>query len=64
MVFKMWKMFELQTFLQISDNASGGSKCKPIRIYYLNHLYKCYKKICDYNNTLKRINDIFKGTKV
>ena len=36
MVFKMRKMFELQTFLQIVNNVSDGPKCEPIRIYYLN----------------------------
>ena len=36
MVFKMRKMFELQTFLQIADNVSDGLKCEPIRICYLN----------------------------
>ena len=34
----MWKMFELQTFLQIADNVNGESKCESIRICYLNHL--------------------------
>ena len=57
-------MFELQFFLQIADNVSNEPKCEPIRICYLNILYKCYRKICDYNNTFKRINDIFNGTKV
>ena len=38
MVFKMWKMFELQTFLQIADNVNGEPKCEPIRICYLNRL--------------------------
>ena len=64
MVFKMRKMFELQIFLQIIDNVSDELKCELIRICYLNILYKCYRKICDYNNTFKRINDIFKRTKV
>ena len=36
MVFKMRKMFELQTFLQIANNVSDEPKCEPIRIYYLN----------------------------
>ena len=34
----MWKIFELQTFLQIADNVSGEFKCEPIRICYLNRL--------------------------
>ena len=34
----MRKMFELQTFLQIVDNVSDQSKCKLIRICYLNSL--------------------------
>ena len=32
MVFKMRKMFELQTFLQNADNVSGELKCELIRI--------------------------------
>ena len=36
MAFKIRKMFELQTFLQIVDNESDGSKCEPIKIRYLN----------------------------
>ena len=64
MVFKMRKMFELQIFLQIADNVRDGPKCEPIRICYLNSLLKCYRKNCDYNNTFKRINDIFKETKI
>ena len=38
MVFKMRKMFELQTFLQIVGNVSDGPKCELIRICYLNSL--------------------------
>ena len=60
MVFKMRKMFELQTFLQIAGNVSGEPKYELIRICYLNSLYKCYRKTCDYNNTFERINNIFK----
>ena len=48
----------------IADNVNGEPKCEPIRICYFNRLWKCYRKICDYNNALKRINDIFKRTKV
>ena len=36
MVFKMTKLFELQTFLQIADNVSDGPKRKPIKICYFN----------------------------
>ena len=53
-------MFELQTFLQIAGNVSGEPKYELIRICYLNSLYKCYRKTCDYNNTFERINNIFK----
>ena len=38
MVFKMRKMFELQTSLQIVDNVSNELKCELIRIYCLNSL--------------------------
>ena len=34
----MWKMFELQTFLQIADNVSSELKCELIKICYLNRL--------------------------
>ena len=34
-----------------------------IRIYYLNILWKCCKKVCNYNITLKRIDTIIKEAK-
>ena len=37
---------------------------EPIRICYFNSLYKCYKNICDYYITLKRIDNIIKGKKM
>ena len=57
-------MFEIQTFLQITDNVSDGPKYELLRICYLNSLSKYYRKICDYKNTFKRINDIFKEIKM
>ena len=37
---------------------------EPIRICYLNNLYKYYKNAYGYNITLKIINGIIKGSKV
>ena len=34
---------------------------KPIRICYLNSLYKHYENVCDYNITFKRIDNIING---
>ena len=36
---------------------------EPIRICYLNSLYKYYKNVCGYNITLKNIDGIIKGAK-
>ena len=37
---------------------------EPIRICYLNSLYKRSKNVCGYNITLKKIDDIIKKGKV
>ena len=42
---------------------NGGPICESIRIFYQNGLWKCYKKVCEYSITLKRINDNVKGKK-
>ena len=34
--------------------------CEPIRIYYLNSLYKGCKNVCGYDITLKKIDGIIK----
>ena len=34
---------------------------EPIKIYYLNSLYKHCKNVCGYNITLKRIDGIING---
>ena len=44
------------------DSLSGFKKKK--KICYLNSLQKCYKKLCGYNVTLKRIDSIVKKGKV
>ena len=57
-------MFEIQTLLQITDNVSDRSNYELLRICYFNSLSKYFRKICDYKNTFKRINDIFKEIKM
>ena len=42
------------------NDMSGVPICKLIRICYQNGLWKYYKKVCEYNTTLKRIDDIVK----
>ena len=37
---------------------------EPIRICYVNSLYKYCKNFCGYNITHERIDDIIKGGKV
>ena len=34
--------------------------CKPIKIYYLNSLYKGCKNVCGYDITLNKIDGIIK----
>ena len=34
----MRKIFELQIFLEVTNNVNDKPKCEPIRICYLNNL--------------------------
>ena len=42
---------------------SGGPKCEPIKICYINSLYKYSRKVCVCSITIKIIKDIVKGAK-